>query len=296
MKKLARGSMLEAVSDRPKAYGIEPIAAANNRFGRYKKEEVQEVRKPSVTAQSYVERARRTRQMLRSMTAEQLLQIIEFHVGLNFFEALELARKEDKMIVPNSIHDILLTESKDGIILGKPYSSFKLTGTLVIYEEPDKPFGELVVFNWDRFGSEYFLSFLVPKQFQGKSNCAFAIEHPDFEVVDLGNNRYDIRVSDETNIRLIGQFPRTSYGWHIPDTETKIPQGVPLRIFKEAWRSEERYLLRVDGAYIGPLVRDADIGGPGGTDKRRYIYAHYGSYGRFGVGHFGAAVVSVVGS
>ena len=238
MKKLARGSMLEAVSDRPKAYGIEPIAAANNRFGRYKKEEVQEVRKPSVTAQSYVERARRTRQMLRSMTAEQLLQIIEFHVGLNFFEALELARKEDKMIVPNSIHDILLTESKDGIILGKPYSSFKLTGTLVIYEEPDKPFGELVVFNWDRFGSEYFLSFLVPKQFQGKRSCALVIEHPDFDLVDLGNNRYEIKLVDESNIHLIESFPNKG-GWYMPHAETGILQGEPVKESNKAiylWR------------------------------------------------------------
>src|SRR3989338_6876483 len=120
---------------------------ANSRFNRFAPEVHQLVRQADTQSQSYIEKARRTREMLRGMTVDQLLQVIEFKRDLTFFQALELA-KQGYLIVPNDIHDIILTEMLDQKLLLKLYSNGKWTGTLVIYEKPDEPFGENVTFRW----------------------------------------------------------------------------------------------------------------------------------------------------
>ena len=237
---------------------------ASDIFRRFKKETVHEVRQADVTGHSFAERVARTRQMLRSMDPEQALQVIEFHKGLNFFEALVLAQKEGKLIVPNDIHDRILMETTDKKYLIQNYSVW--TGTLIIYEKRDKPFGKEVNFSWkDNNDVEYSISFKVPKQFRGKTNCALVVEHPDFELIDrelgdlpkgqtdLGNNNYEIKPLGE--ILLIENFPTETCKWYNPDPETKIPIGEPVKESKEA-----RRLWRLDRAYIGSAGR---VGGAG---------------------------------
>ena|SRR3989338_4058951 len=216
-------------------------------FGRYKDIESHEVRKQKAVG-NRLEAVGRTREMLRGMTAEQLLQVIEFHDGLNFIQVLTLARREGKLIVPSYIHDTILNEIKDKEALRQLYKNLMWTGTLVIYEEPYKKFGETLVFRSEENKVEYFVSFEVPKQFQGLANCALAIEHPDFELVDLGNNRYEIKLDAGVNINLIESFPVESDKWHIPHQETMIPQGEPIKESNDA-----RHLLRRDGCYIGSV-------------------------------------------
>ncbi len=217
-----------------------------------------EIRAPDVTGQSYVEQVKRTRQMLRSMTLENALEVIEFRHDLDFFEAIASAKREGKLIVSNDIHDRILTETKDRQF----YKSLVLTGTLIIYEAPDKQFGKEVNFGWENNSNlKYSISFQVPKQFQGKVNCALVVEHPDFELLDLGKNRYQIRAAD--GIHLIEHFPKRD-GWYIPDAETKIPQGEPVKESKEA-----RRLLRLGSCYLGSVGRDNDVY----YDRWRDVYA-----------------------
>ena len=201
--------------------------------------------------------------MLRSMTPEQVKQVIEFHRDLNFFQAVELAKREGRLIVPNDIHDRILTETKDVKYLRQNYPVW--TGTLVIYEKPDRPFGEQAVFSWQHNEVNYSISFEVPEQFRGKRNCALVIEHPDFELIDFGDNRYELKAIDESNIHLVQNFAKQN-GWHL--TDHGIPVGVEVASSKDP---EERSSLgdrdrrsrdaryfwrRLDGSYIGLWCRD----------------------------------------
>ncbi len=296
----AGGNRLEAVSPKPstlnpKPYSLPPMAAAS-RFGRYGPMQPQAVRQPDVTGQSYQEQARKAREMLRSLAPEKELELIEFRQGLNLFEALLVAQRENLLIVPNNIHDRILNETINIELLKQPYKCRVWTGTLIIYGAPDKKLGKEVVFSYDNNGVQYSVSFQIPKQFQEKTNCALVIEHPDFEIrriskdldvledtsrvrvrrtrdrghgprdfelISLGNNNYEIKPLGE--IRLLENFPTKADCWYNPDPETKIPQGEPVKESKDA-----RYLWRSHKAYLGALGRG---NGWYVDDGKRYIGA-----------------------
>ena len=270
-----------ALSSEPCAMSNGPTRlGANDTFRRFKPEQTHEVRKPVVTDQSYIERARKARQMLRSMTTDQLLQVIEFYSELNFFEAFALAKRENKLVVPNAVHDKVLTEITDDEPLRQLYHVWKWTGTLVIYEKPNKKFGKNVSLSWEYEKVKYSVLFSIPKQFKGKRNCALAMEHPDFEVIDLGNNRFEIKLVEGANIHLIANFPKQTSQRYKPHPETKIPQGEPVKNSKDA-----RYLWRLDSAFIGPVARNVI------DDRRRYIGALYRPSIDFGVAFVSLASV-----
>ncbi len=268
------------------------IVKASDVFGRFKRERRHEVRQPDIQGQTYVEQVKRTREMLRSLAPEKALEVIEFHKGLNLFQALALVQRGGKLIVPNDIHDRILMKTTDKESLSQNYPVW--TGTLVIYEKPDKPFGEQVVFSWEdiRTAINYSISFKVPKQFRGKTNCALVIEHPDFELVEVGKNNFEIpRISKNhdrrsrqyelkpikgARIKLIENFPKKLVGWYNKDPETKIPQGEPVSKSDKA-----RYLCRLDSAYLGPIVRGFDF-----YDKKYVGLYNWPSFG-FGVAFIG---------
>jgi len=239
------------LTHQPSVISNQPLRASDT-FRRYGPMDKHEVRKQEVVGNRQ-EAVRRTREMLRSMTPEQVKQVIEFHRDLTVFEALALAKREGKIIVPNDIHDRVLTETRDKKYLEQNYPVW--TGTLVIYEKPDKKFGKGVTFSWKHDEVKYSVSFTVPKQFQGKRSCALVIEHPDFDLVDLGNNRYEIKLVDESNIHLIESFPNKG-GWYMPHAETGILQGEPVKESNKAI-----YLWRIFDSYIGLLLRDVVDGG-----------------------------------
>ena len=220
---------------------------ASEPFKRFNPEVHQAVRRPDVTGQSYAEQVKRARQMLRSMDPEIVKQVIEFHKDLNLFQALELAKREGKLIVPNYVHDGILSKTDDRVFLEQNYPVW--TGALVIYEKPDKPFGNKVNFGWKNNGLNYSISFHVPKRFRGKTNCALIVEHPDFEIKTVGENEYELKSVDGANIRLIENFSKRD-GWYMPDAETKIPHGK-----KVEEHPDSRYLWRLDSDYIGLLGR-----------------------------------------
>ena len=208
--------------------------------------------------------------MLREANPEVVKQVIEFHRKLNFVEALALAQKEGKMVVPNIVHDRIITTDYE--YLTKNYPVW--TGTLIIYEAPGIPFGEQVIctdeiwFIRDRLS----VTFNTPLRFLGRTNCALVVEHPDFEVIDLGDKRYEIRVLDGANVHLIKNFPIRKYGWYVPHTKTGIPQGKAVGQSKDT-----RYLQRIEDAYILPLVRGVYVDGDGcGVDAGRLTFNKFG--------------------
>ena len=218
---------------------VPAVIRAGDPFGKYKTEESHEVRKADVTGQSYAEQVKRTRQMLRSMRPEAVSQIIEFHRGLNLFEALALAKREGKLIVPNDIHDRILMETKDEEYLRQNYPVW--TGTLIIFEKSDTPLGDAVVFIWEHNKVTYSISFTIPEQFRGLLNCALVVEYPDFELVNLGNNRYELKLVEECNIKPINNFPKRD-GWYL--TDHWIPNGAEVspsaNDARRLWRVSDR--------------------------------------------------------
>ena len=281
------------------ALGHEPCAISNalrtnDPFRRYKQEPSHEVRQAEVKG-TELDKLRARREMLRDMAPEQALSAVRFYRNLSFFEALELAQREDKMIVPNAVHDRILTETKDVKLLEQLYYTWAWTGTLVIYEKPDMEFGKEITFSWVCDQVEYSISFTVPKQFRGKKNCALVIEHPDFEILEISKkpsiwsrifsrnksnteNQYELRLAEGANIHLIENFPRENLRWYALDPETKIPHGEPI---KESQRDlskgqtdrvhralEARFFGRFDCAYIGLVARVV-----AGDIERRYILA-----------------------
>ena len=232
------------------AMSTEPTRlAANRQFGRYGPMESHEVRQADVTGQSLADQVKRTRKMLREMDPETVKQVIELHRDLTFFEALDLAKREGKLIVPNDIHDRILTETNDREYFRENYPVW--TGTLVIYEAPGKKLGKEVVFSWEYNKVKYSISFKVPKQFRGLRNCALIVEYPDFELINLKDNKYELKLLEGANILLLENFPKESFKWYKPDPETKIPIGEPV----EKSEKDARYLCRREGAYLGSLAR-----------------------------------------
>src|SRR3989338_417917 len=116
------------------------ITRAGDPFSRFKDMKKHDVRQADAKGQTYTERVERTKEMLREMPVHQLKQVVEFRSSLNLFRALELAR-QSHLIVSHSLHDKLLMETTYENYADKNYVNNVWTGTLVIYEAPDKPFG-----------------------------------------------------------------------------------------------------------------------------------------------------------
>lgn len=250
-------------------------------FRRYRTEKEQAVRQAQLKLKDLPTDLREKREMLRAMTPKQVLAVIEFYDDLTFFEALELAKSTGRLIVPNDVHDRILTGIDDEQSIKQVYPT--RTGTILIYEKPDKSFGRFVGFEG--------IVFEVPEQFQGKTNCALVVEHPDFEIINVsedaaGSNTdfdlktirarsYELIVKDPSRIHLIENFPRKDRGWYMPHTKTIISQDAEVTELAEA-----RHLWRLsNGSYIGSMGRD-------GGDWRRAVFAVYGHNAAFGVALF----------
>ena len=190
---------------------------------------------------------RRKRDLLRELTekipparSKEILDKVKIHpVKLTLVEALALARREGKILVPHDVIDRIATETQSD-------REHICSGTLVIFNAPGKPFGESIRKNN--------ILFTVPKKFRDKTNCALVVEDPDFDIVQLGNRKYELRVEDNTRIHLIKDFPGKD-GWYRFDERFRIPLGVATA--SEA--AEGRYLNgRMTDDFVSPLARSTD--------------------------------------
>ena len=179
-------------------------------------------------------------------------------IGITAFEALEQARRERLIIVPNFVHDHVLIE-RGGILpklnptpeLVPAYPSW--TGTLVIYEQADKPFGNQVAFSWVEDGETHSINVKIPAIFVGKENCALVIEHPNFKVVKTDSS-YQIVPTREDKFWFMELFPKED-GCYATWEMFRIPYGDKLGL-KQAYHGEiRRELKRRNGAYVGLISR-----------------------------------------
>jgi hypothetical protein len=160
-----------------------------------------------------------------------------------------------------------------------------LTGTFVIYEAPDKPFGEKVAYSWEDYSPKmwwpiafkYTFNTSIPEKFRGKKNCALVVEHPDFDLVILGNNHFELK-ADENSFHLLENFPKKSAKWYNFDERFRIPVGSPKRK-----NDSMRRLLRRDVSYVGPVARDFRDFGDCNRDLWRRVYLDGRPSGGYGV-------------
>ena len=199
------------------------------------------------------------RKMLKELVKrdpQQVFDMMDIIPSIPLFKVLALARKQQKLMVPHSVHNEVLRRT----------DYYVRTGTIVIYKAPNQPFGEVVSF--DGF------TFTVPETFRGLKNCALAVEYPDFDVTPDGK----LVVPDESTIHLIQNFPNTSSTWHMVHAATGIPHGRAVKKTNENARS----LFRLNHSYVGILVRGIDVVGYG-----RNVYAN----GRYDDNPFGVALI-----
>ncbi len=181
-----------------------------------------------------------------------------FH-SLNLFELIENANKADYIIVPNSCHDFILTDPNLVIFQNScvqtAYPAW--TGTLVIYNPPDVPFADKLVYSSKDPISKvtYSLNIDIPEKFIGKQNCVLVIEHPDFDIIQLKNNSYKIKANEE-KLCLLENFPKEE-GWYHTDPKFIIPTGEKIPLSLEIIRLDRnrRHLIRSPLEYIGLLAR-----------------------------------------
>ena len=244
------------------------IVMARSRFGKYEPEERVSTRRADVSGDE-LQRLRDLRKMIRDMKPEDVMNMITFYPKLTVFEALALANREGALIVPNVIHDRILNETRN-LDFFRNYSVW--TGTMIIYESPGKVFEETLVHVWNHNDVQYSISFNIPDKFRGNEGCALVVEHPDFDLVHIGNNHYELKVADENMIHLVDHFPSVSGEWWQCEELFGIPTGSSI------FDSDKRQLFRTSNSHISLLVRDgADC------DLGRDVDAYDGPSDRLGV-------------
>lgn len=177
--------------------------------------------------------------MFEMVSMETKIEVLrKYEDGVTFEEALRLA--EGKRLASNKQIDGILQDDA----LYKKYRDlfYCWTGTLVIYEEPGKPFGEYVKDTYSGW------IFDVPKEFQGQKNKALVLEHPDFS---LEKGKYDmtfVKPAKNYEVSCV-DFPEVG-GWYMPDGF-----GIPNGKKSDSADKRARRLWRRDEASIRPLVR-----------------------------------------
>jgi hypothetical protein len=203
---------------------------ASKRFDRYKDEKPVGVRKPEVMGDE-LDELRHKRELLRSMGPHEALQVLEFH-KLDFYSGLQLAKKENKILVPNYVMDRIFAETDADVQ--------SWTGTVLAYSKESE------------FTTLYGVGFEIeiPRRFRDKS-FAFLVEYPDFELIPRSYGGYEIRIPDKRRIIPIDEFPAGD-GWFGYDDKSRIPTYPRLEQSQDS-----RFLLRGD-FFVGPLFRIVD--------------------------------------
>ncbi|MBI5051446.1 hypothetical protein HZC08_01675 [Candidatus Micrarchaeota archaeon] len=156
------------------------ITSVSDRFRGYKPEPHIDVREAVVTSDK-LDKLRARREALKAVDPKTAFSQLRFHPNLNATQAL--AQENGWLIAPNSVHDGILNRTKESYAVW--------TGTLVVYEAPDQPFGKEVTFIWTDGPTKYSITFQIPENLRGKKDCAIVLEHPDFILVKTGNTYPD---------------------------------------------------------------------------------------------------------
>ena len=193
------------------------------------------------------------------------IQIVrEYKNGVTFTEALKLVG--DHRMLNCKAADELLQDEEAYKKCNALFTCW--TGTMLVYEAPGVPFGKYVkdsVTGW---------IFDVPEEFQGKTDIALLLEHPDFKIEEGAYGMTFVRPAPLYEISSM-PFP-TKDGWYLPNGF-----GIPTGDEVSRSNKDARYLSRRSEATVRPVVRwYYDFG------NRRNVVCFYGpdDY-RLGVGY-----------
>lgn len=196
---------------------------------------------------------------------------------LNFISALKSANEQKFTIAPNTDLDLLLNDSKYSKIFEKMKNGFPaVSGTLIIYAGINQPLPAEIIYEN--------LIFQVPEKFQGKLNCALAINHgfdvfgnPFIDAIENTNaagrpdGTYTIKC-DENMLKLIENFPKFSGSYNHVESDF----GIPISAIVISPTPNSGYFSRSIIAFIGLLARYYDdflcndrliVGGVGGSSR-----------------------------
>lgn len=229
-------------------------SSALSRFGKYKKDRIEEIRRPEVHG-TEMDFLRKKRELLKALTPEQALSMIEIHEELTLIEALEKAKREAKVIVPNIVIDRIL-KRRHCIEF-----NMGITGTACVYEATGVQF-KSVVEHYPYSGKLGWV-YEVPHEFIGVKDAILVAEHPDFtfrrsgHLIKLESEKMTL-IRDFRNFDS-GKSYRTRMHWHIPDPVFGIPVG-PYASSSDS--SARRLVLDSQGlCFVGMAIRYSNAGG-----------------------------------
>ena len=176
---------------------------------------------------------------------------------------------------PNRVHDDVLVRSRNWRSLLSYYPAW--AREILVYPEAYGKFegGKDVVDAYkDRSGRSWVLTASsIPEEAIDREGGALFIEPQSIKV---GVKKVIIK-ADSKATRILSPFMQKS-GWGVVDEDTRVPLG---SVSGFSPYKTKRYLWRIDGAGVRPLVREwSGLN----IDYRRYVYSDYGPDNAFGVG------------
>jgi hypothetical protein len=203
-----------------------------------------------------------------SQTQRQI--IVPTTTKAGWLDAIELVRNRGGL-PSNALHDRYLVETNDYQQIRGLYPAW--TNGVLVYPERNGVFGkgDIEDASKDNAGRKWVVpASCVPEQVIGVTGVALYIDPENVEVTD---KRVAIIAKPES-IRILAPFMQKN-GWGKMDEVTRVPLALP----EDSNDKNNRYLWRIDGIGVRPLVR----GWYGGWNGRRVVNASIRDDGGFGV-------------
>ena len=203
--------------------------------------------------------------------------IIQTGQRLSYVKAFNLVR-DIGGLPSNVLHDDTLVRSDVWKQLKSYYAAW--AREVLVYPEQKGRFkkGEDVVDAYeDEAGRTWvFPASSMPEEAVGKAGVALFVDPQNVRI----DGKRIIIDADPKSITIISPFLQEN-GWGRVDERTRVP----LALAPDTGEfNAKRYLWRLNGIGVRPIVRDSD-----GIGDKRTVYAIYGREGTFGVGLVGHA-------
>jgi hypothetical protein len=174
---------------------------------------------------------------------------------LNYIEAWNAAKAQNKKLAPHALHDDYLVMSDHWKTIQNVYPAW--CREWLVYPEKDGMFtsGKDIVDTHELNGEKWRVIFpasYIPQQALGiKGVCLFV--DPSGIVVDSTGKELIVHTSLQSVI-VLNNFLQEN-GWGQADANTRIPLSVPEDVLDTLLDNQKRYLWRVSGNGVRPLAR-----------------------------------------
>lgn len=196
----------------------------------------------------------------------QLTQSITWLDALKLVQELNIKHKTNFRLVRPEVADYLLIETRDWHRIKSVW--YAPVGAAIAYEEPGKPLDTQIIYAHE----DEPRIILQTGSYQGQRDIALFV--PNVTALDIQMDGKDIVLDiPVTRLIKIPDFP-TGCGNHLPYRKTTIPHGQLL-----STEDGSRYLWRKDPSYVGPIIRDFNVG----NARARVISAHFPSSMKLGL-------------